>query len=437
MRKTFTLVLVLALVLMAVGVANASTSADKQAAIDAGLAYLASHQNVDGSWSYGSAYGNYAATGAALLAFTDQYYKPLGWNTDYSSVVSKATNYLLSVVQPITLTPNWWNFPSSTQTGLIWGGNGGLGDYTESTYTTGIVATGLSRLVSNPYGGSPLVAPGTLISGGAADGLTYSQAIQKIVNTMAWGQTGPAGGNKDGGWRYIPGSGDSDMSTTQWGPITFLFASNVSGVTIPNDGSNPIQTHLRNWLAADQYPVPYPTVPAYAGGVDYQPGQNYIVNNTHAGAFLLSNHFAGGGGSAANALAWLNAHWKDAVSGTWYGNEGHPYAMWAVYKALETIYGVTGTGPITNLNLETTPIDPGADWNWWEDYCQYLCLSQLGDGSWPGYSYWNSYLEAAWYINILNATSTGPPVPLPGTLGLLSTGLFGLLGAGWWRRRKS
>jgi hypothetical protein len=435
MRKTFTLVLVWALVLMTVGIANASTSADKQAAIDKGLAWLATQQQPDGSWSYyGTAYGAYAATGAALLAFTDQKYKPLGWNgADYSAVVTNATNYLMNHVQAINLTPNWWNFPLTQQTGLIWGGNGGVGDYTESTYVTGIVATGLSRLVSNPYGGAPLVAPGTVISGGAANGLTYSQAIQKVVNTMAWGQTGP-GNNRDGGWRYIPGSGDSDMSTTQWGPITFLFASNVQGVTIPNNGSNPIQTHLQNWLTADQY-----TSGTNKGGSDYQPGYG-IINVTHAGAFLLSNYFAGGGGSAADALSWLNANWKEAVSGSWWGNEGHPYAMFAVYKALETIYGTTGAGPISNLNAQTTLID-GTTWNWWEDYCQWLVLHQIdlggGEGYWSGYDNWTGVLATAWDINILNATATINVIPLPGTLGLLSTGLFGLLGAGWWRRRKS
>jgi hypothetical protein len=39
---------------------------------------------------------------------------------------------------------------------------------------------------------------------------------------------------------------------------------------------------------------------------------------------------------------------------------------------------------------------------------------------------------------ILSGVTVGSSaVPLPGTVGLLGTGLFGLLGAGWWRRRKN
>ncbi len=79
MRKTCVLIMMLALALAAIGIANASTSADKQIAIDKGLAYLASHQNADGSWTIGAAGPGFASayTGAALLAFTEQKYKPL------------------------------------------------------------------------------------------------------------------------------------------------------------------------------------------------------------------------------------------------------------------------------------------------------------------------------------------------------------------------
>jgi hypothetical protein len=419
MRKTLITALIVVFVLGAAGITQASTSAEKQAAIDKGLAYLAATQNANGSWSNGYGGGTFASafTGAALLAFTEQKYKPLGWNgPDYSNVVTNAANYLLSQAVTLPFAPggNWWGFGAGSS-GIIWSAGG------EDTYITGLVIPALSRLVTNPYGGPPIYTPGATISSSNAvvNGQTFAQVIQKTVDAFTYYQSGPATGNRYGGWRYFPGNNDSDMSTTQWAPISYLFAGQVPGVTIP-DGI--VTTALKAWLTAVQYA---------GGGVDYQPGAG-IVNATHAGGFLVSNYFAGGGGlggdGKADALIWLNSDWQNGPSGTWWGNEGHPYAMWAVYKALETLYGTAGAGPITNLHAQTSALDPGAIWNWWEDYCQYLVGSQNPDGSWPGYAYWDQSLEAAWYINILNATrTTVVPTPLPGTLLLLGSGLVGLI----------
>jgi len=425
MRKILVTLMALALLLAAVGVVNASTSDEKQVAIDKGLAYLASTQNGDGSWSngYGGATFASAFTGAALLAFTEQKYKPLGWNgPDYSTVVTNATNFLLTqaVSLPFGAGGNWWGFGAGGS-GLIWSAGG------EDTYITGLALPALSRLVTNPYGGSPIYSPGAVIAGtgnSLVDGKTYSQVIQKVVDAFTYYQTGP-GSDRYGGWRYFPGNNDSDMSTTQWPVIGYLFAGQVPGVAIPN---GTVKTALQAWINACQDPI--------GGGVDYQPGAG-IINATHAGGFILSHLFAGGGGDLAKAVTWLNGDWLNGPSGTWWGNEGQPYAMWAVYKALETLYGTTGSIPaISNLHPQTTSLDAGSVWNWWEDYCQFLVTTQNADGSWPGYGYWDQAMQAAWYINILNATETGV-IPIPGTVGLLGTGLLSLLGAGWWRRRKS
>jgi hypothetical protein len=426
MRKILALSLSLALLVAAVGAVNASTSAEKQTAIDNGLAWLASTQNADGSWSngYGGATYAVANTGSALLAFTEQYYKPLGWNGhDYTSLVTNATNYILSQAQQLTFgSPNWWGFNGTGNSGMgIWWNYGG-----EETYTSGLAILPLARLVSNPYGGASIFSPSAVISSTNAvvNGLTYAQVLQQSIDSWNWGQTPPTVPSRYGGWRYFTSQNDSDMSTTQWPIADFLFAASVSGVTVP-DGFT--KAGVNSWVTACQYAD---------GSVDYQPGAG-IINHTHIGGLLMANKYTGGGaGNMANAIDWLNTHWREFGSDTWYGNEGNPYAMWAVYKGLESFYGTTGAGPISNLNPQTTSLDPGAVWNWWEDYCQFLVTTQNADGSWPDFSYWYGSLEAGWYINILNATAT-TVVPLPPSVGLLGTGILSLLGAGWWRRRKS
>ncbi len=421
-RKLSMLFLVAGLLMFMITPVWAATSADKQTAIDNGLAYLASTQNANGSWSYGGY--EPAATAAVLLSFVDQKYKPLGWNgQDYSAVVNKATVYLLQNAQtlPFAAGGNWWGFGAGSYGIQMAAAN------SENTYTTGLTVPALSRLVSNPYGGAALMNPTTVINGtgnAVVDGKTYAQVIQKMVDAFTYYQSGPATGNRYGGWRYYAGENDSDMSTTQWAPISYLFAKQVSGVTIP-DGT--VKTALKAWLTADQY-----SSGSDKGGVDYQPGYG-IINHTHIGGFLVSNYFAGGGGNGgdgkADAIAWLNTHWKDLPSSTWWGNEGNPYAMWAVYKGLETLYGTNGVGPISNLNPQgSNLIDPSATWNWWEDYCQYLVNTQNGNGSWSGYSYWYGPMATAWDINILNATQTGGQVPLPAAVWLLGSGLIGLVG---------
>jgi hypothetical protein len=368
----------------------AATEAQKQAAIDSGLAWLASQQNPDGSWTFGGY--EQAATGAALLTFVEQKYKPLGWNgQDYSAVVTKATNYLLSTATQIDISSaNWWGFKGTNNSGigLDWGGS-------EATYTSGLVLPALCRLTSG------IVSPSAVISSAntAVNGLTYAQVIQRAADTWIWGQTGPAGVNYDGGWHYFPSQGDADGSTSQWGALALLFAQQVPGITVPAQ----TKTELQNWINYIQN----------ADGSCGYSSPTYLNDESKTGGLLAQMVFAGGGGSQINALSYLNTNWKNTENGTWYGNFGHPYAMWSIYKGLELTIGLNaGTGTISNLNPNPGDINnPNHGWNWWEDYCNWLVLNQNPNGSWTGYSYWIDPLSTAWSISILSGTLVVQPPP--------------------------
>lgn len=393
--------------------AFAATETEKQAAIEKGLAWIASNQQADGSWYYDGSYGNIAATGAALLALQEQKAKTGGWfGADYSAVVAKGYQYLMNNAQSVGIGAQPAGNPDTNGNGIgvkfVPGGANG-----RDTYVTGLVLPALSK-----YGNL-----NDTITVGSQAGRTYAAVIQDTVDYFAWGQND--GGYGRGAWRYYANSGDSDNSTAQWPVVGMLYAQ-AAGASVPGF----VKSEMKTWIDYIQNPN---------GGSGYDsPG--YLVNESKTGGLLVEMVFAGYDGYKAGdalgkqqALDFLNANWKNIANG-WDGNFGQPYAMWGVYKGLQLTIGLGDTTQITNLHAPGN-LDPGDVWNWWEDYADYLVDSQDAGGSWPGYSYWPAVLATPWFINILNATQIddGGDAPEPGTLMLLGAGLLGSLAI---RRRR-
>ena len=396
----------------------AATEAEKRAAIDSGLSYLAGTQLGNGSWNIsGGTPDDTAATGAALLAFLEE---KDNWAADYSAVVSSGLNYVFNQAQPFGIGLQPHGDPDSNGNGI--GVKFVLGDNnSRATYTTGLVAPALAKTGT----------PNAIVTVGSQTGRTYSDVLTDVVDYFAYGQND--GGSGRGGWRYYANSGSSDNSTAQWPAVASLYAEGTMGIHSPDF----VKDELAVWI---EY-IQNTSGGALNGGSGYEAPGN-IVNESKTGGLLVemvvaeddtqgvafdTNH-----PRVQAALAYLDRNWRDEASGTWYGNFKHPYAMWSVYKGLESMIGKEDTTWIKNLHDQgTASIDPGDTWNWWEDYNESLVSTQNTNGSWGGYSYWSTPLATAWNINILAGTEAEKPeipeIPEPGILALMSIGLVGLL----------
>ena len=413
MKRITALLAVLTLNFGISSITMAATGVEKQTAIDNALAWLASTQQADGHWEFGDVYADTAATGAALLAFIEEQQRT-GWVVPglYNTHVQNGLTYLLSKSQQVSITPQPAGNPDSDGNGVGVKFVLDPNDNGRDTYVTGLVVPALAKYIA--VFGNANVASGPLsgITGGTGPGgaWTYKDVVVNAIDYFAFGQNDSGTGR--GGWRYWANSGLSDNSTAQWPVIAALFASEP-GVAAPSF----VKDEMAYWIEYIQNAN---------GGSGYDNPSTY-VNESKTGGLLIEMVFAGddtagipynlGNADLQRALSYLNTNWKNSPSGDWYGNLGHPYAMWAIYKGLELTVDTHDTTYITNLRDQTTaraggpaPLDPGDDWTWWEDYCEYLFGAQNANGSWNGYDYWTGPLATAWYVNILQGIRIPPPL---------------------------
>ena len=185
-------------------------SAASEAAVDAGLAWLAAHQGEDGSWrcdlsncpcrgacrDAGTVTSTTAATGLALLPFLGAGHTHL--EGEHREVVSRALYYLLSRLRP---TPRG-------------------GDLTEGTmYGQGVATLALAE----------------------AFGMTRDDMLSRPV-TDAVRFIVTAQDTYGGGWRYLPGQ-PGDTTVTAW-QLAALKSAALAGIEVPTPTIDAIRRFL-------------------------------------------------------------------------------------------------------------------------------------------------------------------------------------------------
>ena len=370
--------------------ANAATDGEIDDAIQDGLAWLASQQNADGS--VGSGYG-LANTSLAVLAFQNEGHFA-GGGSVYSDEVEKGLDYIFTFGHKININNQTVGYSGRNDNPDTNGNSQGIyfRQYTYM-YETGIV---MQALVASS-------TPNRVVSTGELAGMTYREVMEDLVDFCAWAQIDGTSGR--GGWRYEyfnNETGPGDNSVAQW-PVLGLVAAEQWGINAPQF----VKDEMQHWVTYIQDPV--------TGASGYS-GPGSISNVSKTGGLLVEFYYLGDDKDTPRvkkAVDFINSHWNDGPSNTWYGNLGHPYAMFGVFKGLELLK-ITEI-PNAEANTETAAGD------WWGHYCEFLVNDQThvtaDSGYWAGYDRFGQYLATPWYIVILQATiiPISVDVVVPGT----------------------
>lgn len=342
-------------------------------AIQRGLKWLASSQNPT-TGIFGSGY-YLSNTAAAVQAMENEGHFPGVGNT-YSENVEKGLDYIFTRCFKRGISAQRPGNPDSNANGL-----GIYFSYNSPMYEIGLVIPAI--VASN--------TPNRVVATGNCVGMTYQEVVQDAVDYIAWAQNDRVGCSGRGGWHYQPNLCYGDNSVAQW-PVLALVAAEQWGIMAPQF----VKEELNFWLNYIQNSN---------GGSGYTHPNNY-VNVAKTGGLMVQQYYFGDTSTSARAIrakTYIDSRWHVGPSHTWYGNKGHPYAMFAVFKGLEL------------MNVHRLPSAPAnedtEDEDWWGDYAEYLVLRQIPsstdpsvEGYWNGYEIWRQHLATPWYIMILQAT---------------------------------
>jgi len=369
---------------------EAASPAGIYVAITKGLMYLASIQKPDGSWPGPYGEDAIATTAMAVLALENAHHLPDNASDPYHTIVANGLHYLLSQAQVQVIGPRPAGNPDTN-------GNG-IGIYFDdfidgsvSCYETPMV---LMALVAS-QNASRVATTGPV----NVTGRSYHDIVTDIVDWLAWSQNDNTTGIYEGGWRYHPFYGSSDMSVTQWAVLGLLTAElwNINGPSW-------VQKELAKWLAVDQ-DLSGNSASNYFYGCFYYEPNNQLDDVADSAAGILGLTYCGVNSTDPRIVAaegYITRDWYTTQgTGGWRNNFGDFYVMYSIMKTMEL------TLPFPTKYIENYAGAPTIEWyNGTNQYADWLIANQHSDGSWlgtnnPEEGSTGQNLDTAWGVLIL------------------------------------
>jgi hypothetical protein len=359
--------------------ARAATEQEIEAAIEKGLAWLASQQNLDGSWGPELGCDLVARTGLVVLKFEDRarelgFDDPMDPNYEYFQEVRNGLSYIVANSHDVNIAAEPNADGDSDGIGTTFNNCGG-----HDVYNTGIAMMALAASQRPDL---------------------YGDLLQDALDWMSFAQNNPDCGIHRGGWRYSANPcNDSDNSTSGYATLGLGFAAAAPplgfGLTIPQF----VLDELDLWIDALQDPVDGDPCD---GGSWYVPGDWAWVNILKTGNLLYEMRLVGDTKDTQrvkDAIDYIERHWNDPDAG---GNInatgwlGHRQAMFTMMKGLE------GHG------IDTLIVD-GNEIDWFDEVSTHLVETQDVNGAWPSDPWTSQILSTAWALLTLEKVVPNEP----------------------------
>jgi len=217
-------------------------------------------------------------------------------------------------------------------------------------------------------------------NGNFVGGKTYGEILQRVIDSLAWGQDDSGTGR--GGWDYGFNTGRSDGSTIGWNMVALLDAA-AAGATIPAF----VQPEFKNFAFINALN----NDGSYDYTADGNANSDVYPNVARAGVGLQAMFYTGDSSLSGAAQTFISNRWQDQVLGGDYTgtcpqgqNKGCAYAMFNNFKGLK-LQGVT---TLPGVGRPAGPGNQPAN-DWYADYQDWLVTNQTSPNTTTG-GYWGT-----------------------------------------------